>query len=276
MSCAVVTGPTPPGTGVTAAAIGSTAAVSTSPVSPPSAVALVPTSITTAPGATWSGPISCGRPAATTRISAVRHTWARFRVREWHTVTVALAASSNSAAGLPTTVDRPTTTAGRPSGSTCSAARISITAAAVAGANTPGTPAASPPSEAGLAPSTSLATAIRAPAAAEVRPPGSGAGQMIPCTAGSADSSVSLFSTSAGRGRAGPLVRLAFDPDPVRQPLQRAHVPGRAGIVGRHHDGQHRGDAAIPEGGGVAGRLLADGRGDGPPVDDPRGLIGLP
>src|ERR1700744_4832598 len=118
-------------------------------------------------------------------------------------VTVALAASSSRAVGLPTTVDRPTTTAGRPAGPTCSAARISITAAAVAGANTPGTPAARPPSEAGLAPSTSLATAIRAPGAAGARPSGSGAWQITPCTPGSADRSVSLASTSAAVARPG-------------------------------------------------------------------------
>ena len=59
---AVVTGPTPPGTGVSTEAIPVTAAASTSPASPPppsvpseervSSVGVVPTSITTAPGRT--------------------------------------------------------------------------------------------------------------------------------------------------------------------------------------------------------------------------------
>lgn len=52
MSTAVVTGPTPPGTGVRTEAIPVTAAASTSPASPPSSAGLVPTSITTAPGRT--------------------------------------------------------------------------------------------------------------------------------------------------------------------------------------------------------------------------------
>ena len=87
---------------------------SSSPTMPPSAVAFVPTSTTTAPEATAEGPISPGRPAATTRISADDVTAARSAVREWHTVTVASRASSNWATGLPTTAERPTTTARRP------------------------------------------------------------------------------------------------------------------------------------------------------------------
>ncbi len=58
ISTAVVTGPTPPGTGVSTEAIPVTAAASTSPASPPPSVpsavsvGVVPTSITTAPGRT--------------------------------------------------------------------------------------------------------------------------------------------------------------------------------------------------------------------------------
>ena len=50
-SSAVVTGPTPPGTGLSAPATSATFG-STSPARPPSGVALVPTSMTVAPGAT--------------------------------------------------------------------------------------------------------------------------------------------------------------------------------------------------------------------------------
>jgi hypothetical protein len=109
----VVTGPTPPGTGLNPPATPATAG-STSPAIPPSAVALMPTSITVAPTATYPGPINPGRPAATTRTSASRVTDARSTVREWHTVTVASRPISSCATGLPTTAERPTTTARRP------------------------------------------------------------------------------------------------------------------------------------------------------------------
>src|SRR5580692_4957784 len=61
ISMAVVTGPTPPGTGVSRPAMPVTAAASTSPARPPSGAGLVPTSITTVPGATKSAPISPAR-----------------------------------------------------------------------------------------------------------------------------------------------------------------------------------------------------------------------
>ncbi len=58
--------------------------------------------------------ISPGWPAATTTISA-RPTWvARSRVFEWQTVTVASPRTSMNATGIPTTLDRPMTTASRP------------------------------------------------------------------------------------------------------------------------------------------------------------------
>ena len=92
-------------------------------------------------------------------------------------VTVACSASRSSAAGLPTTVDRPTTTARRPLSGMRSCPRICSTAAAVAGANTPGSPAASPPSEAGFAPSTSWLTGMAAPTRASSAPAGKGSGR---------------------------------------------------------------------------------------------------
>ncbi len=55
-SSAVVTGPTPPGTGVNAPARPMTASASTSPTRLPFSSGVVPTSTTTAPGATCSGP----------------------------------------------------------------------------------------------------------------------------------------------------------------------------------------------------------------------------
>ena len=54
------------------------------------------------------------RPTAATSTSARRQTAARSRVRECATVTVAFAASSSCAIGLPTSLERPTTTASAP------------------------------------------------------------------------------------------------------------------------------------------------------------------
>ena len=74
----------------------------------------MPQSITTAERLTISDRIRFGWPAATTRISARRVSRARLRVRRWVTSTVASAPSSRDATGRPTTDERPTTTARRP------------------------------------------------------------------------------------------------------------------------------------------------------------------
>ena len=110
---AIVIGPTPPGTGVMYAAR-SAASGSTSPKSP-SAVRFIPTSITVEPAFTISAPITCRRPTAATRMSASSVWRSRSWVREWQIVTVAFAWSSRCAIGLPTMIDRPTTTARAPS-----------------------------------------------------------------------------------------------------------------------------------------------------------------
>ena len=109
----MVSGPTPPGTGVMAEATPTAEAKSTSPTSRPSTT-LMPTSTTTAPGLSIAPVTRPGWPAATTTMSA-RPTWpARSRVREWQTVTVASSLTSRNAAGMPTTADRPMTTASLP------------------------------------------------------------------------------------------------------------------------------------------------------------------
>ena len=88
---------------------------STSPTSlffPSSVVMrLIPTSITVAPGLIQSPLIISGRPTAATRMSALRQTSGRSRVREWATVTVQCSLSNNCSMGLPTILERPTTTA---------------------------------------------------------------------------------------------------------------------------------------------------------------------
>ena len=66
-------------------------------------------------------------------MSASRMCAARSGVREWQMVTVACSRRSRNAAGLPTTLERPTTTARAPFSSTPERLRISTAAWAVAG-----------------------------------------------------------------------------------------------------------------------------------------------
>ena len=105
-----VISPTPPGTGVIFAATSLTDSKSTSPASLPS-TRFMPTSITVAPGLTISAVMNRGRPMATIKMSALRATAGRSRVRLWQTVTVASPAAprciSNIAIGLPTMSLRP-------------------------------------------------------------------------------------------------------------------------------------------------------------------------
>ena len=71
----------------------------------------MPTSITAAPGLIQSPRTNSGLPIATTRMSAVRQSAGRSRVREWAMVTVQSARSSSCATGRPTRFERPITTA---------------------------------------------------------------------------------------------------------------------------------------------------------------------
>ncbi|KAH9394403.1 hypothetical protein TYRP_004455 [Tyrophagus putrescentiae] len=85
-----------------------TASKSTSPTSRwpdflvASGMALIPQSMTTAPGLTQSFLTNNGCPMATTRMSASRHTSGKFFVFEWHTVTVAWFQINSCAIGEPT------------------------------------------------------------------------------------------------------------------------------------------------------------------------------
>ncbi len=94
---------------------------------------LMPTSITTAPSFTISALMSRGLPTAATRMSAWRVIAARSRVFEWQMVTVAPALRRSSAMGLPTMVERPTTTACLPSTGIDSCSSIFITPKGVHG-----------------------------------------------------------------------------------------------------------------------------------------------
>ena len=127
-----MTGPTPPGTGVIAEATALADSKSTSPTSL-SSTTLMPTSTTTAPGLSISPVIRPGTPAATTTTSASRVWRARSTVLLWQIVTVAFSRSMSRAAGLPTTLERPTTVTRLPASGMSERFRISTAACAVVG-----------------------------------------------------------------------------------------------------------------------------------------------
>src|SRR5947209_13762892 len=79
-----VSGPTPPGVGVSAPATSRTEAKSTSPTIPPCDKELMPTSMTVAPGRTILAVTILARPTAATSTSACRVKSDRLVVREWH------------------------------------------------------------------------------------------------------------------------------------------------------------------------------------------------
>src|ERR671922_2228789 len=200
-SIAIVIGPTPPGTGVIRLARSAAPANSTSPARP-STVRFIPTSITTAPSFTQSPRTSPARPTAATSTSARRHTAARSRVREWQVVTVALAASSSAASGLPTRSERPTTTASAPSSATSCLRSSSITPCGVQG-RSPGRPFASSPVAIGVSPSTSLAGSMISVSAPPSTWGGVGSWSRTPDTPGSSLSSRSSRSTSSCEASCG-------------------------------------------------------------------------
>ncbi len=179
-SIAMVSGPTPPGTGVSAPATGTTDGACTSPTRAcpffsssarregrsssravaPSLTRFMPTSTTTAPGLTCSARTRPAFPIAATRMSASRVTAARSRVREWQTVTVASACIRRSAMGFPTMSLRPSTTALRPATSIPLRLSISMIPAGVHGTKH-GRFCTSRPTLAGWKPSTSFSGATR-------------------------------------------------------------------------------------------------------------------
>src|SRR6185437_1540390 len=136
INIAMVSGPTPPGTGVKALASAHAARGSTSPTSVLPRLAnssrrfsfpgknlstssacvmrFTPTSTTTAPRRRWRSFSMPGLPIAANSSSARWQTCSRLRVRECAMVTVACWCSSSRAKGLPTMSLRPTTTASRP------------------------------------------------------------------------------------------------------------------------------------------------------------------
>ncbi len=162
----MVSGPTPPGTGVMAEATSFTLPKSTSPLHRQplstlgSSTRLVPTSTTTAPGLTMSALISSGTPTAATRMSARLVSAVKSRVRVWQMVGVACPRIQSMYNGLPTILLRPTIVTFCPRMGIPSRSSISIMPEGVAGTRQ-SSPKDNKPMLTGLSPSTSLAGDMR-------------------------------------------------------------------------------------------------------------------
>src|SRR5436190_6702820 len=201
---ATVIGPTPPGTGVRWPAMCRASSKATSPTSlvlpSPRATRLMPTSITAAPGLIQSPRTSSGLPIATTRMSAVRQSAAKSRVREWPMVTVQSARSSSCATGRPTRVERPITTACLPlNDPSVSASSIEQPSGVQGTGKSSGAPEAIEPSRPtfiGWKPSTSLSGSTARRMSAVTMGLGSGSWTRMPCTAGSLFSRVMSCSSA--------------------------------------------------------------------------------
>ena len=193
----------------------------------------------------------------------------RSRVREWQTVTVALRSSRSDATGLPTRIERPTTTASAPSSSTSGRRSSSITPAGVQG-RSPGCPWARRPALIGVRPSTSLAGAIRADEHGLVEVLGHRQLEQDPAHGSSA---LSASISAATCSRLGHVRRRAvvegLDADLRAGLLLHPHVDRRRGVVSDEHRGQaraaRRGPPRAPR---RRGHLLAHPRGHGLAVDD--------
>ena len=205
-----MSGPTPPGTGVIAAARAAASAKWTSPTrawpfwrnrasrfSWParrssartgSVIRLIPTSITTAPSLTKSPRTRPGRPTEATSRSASRQTAARSRVREWQTVTVAWRRSRSRATGLPTMFERPTTTARFPARSSPASSTRARIPRGVQATMPSSSPRRSFPALTGWNPSTSLPGGIASRTSRSSRCPGRGSWTSMPSTEASAAS----------------------------------------------------------------------------------------
>ena len=222
----MVIGPTPPGTGVIAPATSLAEAKSTSPtnrVLPGSAPAtrLIPTSITVAPGLSQAPVTISARPTAAITMSARRTTSARSLVRLWAMVTVQFSARSSCATGLPTSTERPITTASLPERSPSNSLASIRQPSGVQGTR-PGKPEASRPALIGVSPSTSLSGSMLSITAFSSSPPGSGNWTRMPSTAGSALSASTSAMRSACAVSAGSLCsKLAIPASSVALPLER-------------------------------------------------------
>mmetsp|Transcript_38289 Transcript_38289/g.120884 ORF Transcript_38289/g.120884 Transcript_38289/m.120884 type:complete len:208 (+) Transcript_38289:104-727(+) len=192
-SMAMVMGPTPPGTGVMQLATLEHPSKSQSPTSlyprflVASSTALIPTSMMAAPGFTQSPLTNSAMPTAATMMSASRMIFSGSGVRLCTTVTVASRRCRSMAAGMPTMLERPTTTARLPEISTPERSRSSMEPLGVQGMNLGLRPRMlSSPMLKGWKPSTSLSREMAWRMRSSLMCLGRGSCTRIPCTASSA------------------------------------------------------------------------------------------
>mmetsp|Transcript_15182 Transcript_15182/g.45779 ORF Transcript_15182/g.45779 Transcript_15182/m.45779 type:complete len:373 (+) Transcript_15182:227-1345(+) len=213
-SMAMVIGPTPPGTGVMRDAFSLASSKCTSPTSrypsffEGSSTALMPTSMTTAPGFIQSPRIISARPHAAITTSASRQISAPLGVLECTTVTVASWPCSRRAAGVPTMLDRPTTTARLPDSSTPALFKSSMHPLGVHATKAGSRPRmARRPMLSGPKPSTSLSPEMASSTRCSLMWAGMGSCTRMPCTAGSSlypRTTCSTSSSVASSGRSVP------------------------------------------------------------------------
>ena len=205
----------------------------------------MPTSITTAPGLTKSRSIIRGRPTAAISTSARAHTARRSRVREWQTVTVALAASSSCAIGLPNRFERPTTTASAPSSSPRRSRSSSITPSGVHG-RSPGRPS---DEQTGVHRRQPVDVLLRRSISSVSDGPSSGAGtgscSRIPLTSSFSASSCSRRATCSCAASARQTHVERPHPRLRARPLLAADVDRRRRIVADEHRRQARRAAGL-------------------------------
>mmetsp|Transcript_4608 Transcript_4608/g.29207 ORF Transcript_4608/g.29207 Transcript_4608/m.29207 type:complete len:268 (-) Transcript_4608:236-1039(-) len=188
---AMVMGPTPPGTGVSTPATSLTPSKSTSPTNlypvffVASSTAFVPTSITAAPGFTQCFFTRRGEPAPAMTMSASFTMRSMNLVLEWQMVTVASSFTRSMAAGMPTMLERPMTTACLPAMGTLQRLSSSMHPNGVHGVNSGSLPFMdNVPVLMGWKPSTSFWMLISDTTFSSSMCLGNGSWTRMPCTAG--------------------------------------------------------------------------------------------
>ena len=154
-------------------------------------------------------------------------------------MTVACSRSSRIAAGFPTTFERPTTTARRPSISMPERLRISTAAWAVVGRN-PSYPSVMSPVFRGWIPSMSLRGSSASNTVASGISAGSGIWTMIPDTSGSSLSSASRRRSSAGETRPSSSTSRPSTPTVSARAQDLLEVDRRGRVLADDHHGEAR------------------------------------
>mmetsp|Transcript_24673 Transcript_24673/g.62656 ORF Transcript_24673/g.62656 Transcript_24673/m.62656 type:complete len:234 (-) Transcript_24673:241-942(-) len=164
----------------------------------------MPTSTTAAPGLTHAPVTYSALPHAAIRMSASAAICCALGVRECTMVTVASRFCSSSAAGRPTMLERPTTTARLPAMGTPDRSSSSMQPFGVQGTNSGLRPRmASAPMFCGWKPSTSFSMSMASSTRCSLMCLGRGSCTRMPCTLGSALYAATTLSTSSSLAVSG-------------------------------------------------------------------------